>query len=123
MRSGFLLHRSGLTACLQSILFVMLSCSDGPILAEASASRHENGTPLPRGAAPSERERYVAGEGGVFICADQSGAFPMAAINDDFCDCTDGSDEPGTSACHFGHEDPAMAVLTHSCSACVTQKT
>lgn len=27
---------------------------------------------------------------------------PWARVNDDFCDCVDGSDEPGTSACSTG---------------------
>lgn len=36
---------------------------------------------------------------GVFVCSDGSREFADTAVNDDFCDCPDGSDEPGTSAC------------------------
>lgn len=37
-----------------------------------------------------------------FNCLDGSGLYPFHYVNDDFCDCEDGSDEPGTSACSNG---------------------
>ncbi|XP_033137387.1 glucosidase 2 subunit beta isoform X2 [Brassica rapa] len=35
-------------------------------------------------------------------CKDGSKRFTRAQLNDDFCDCADGTDEPGTSACPNG---------------------
>jgi protein kinase C substrate 80K-H len=40
-----------------------------------------------------------AARDGRFFCVDGLADFPLAALNDDYCDCTDGSDEPGTAAC------------------------
>jgi hypothetical protein len=34
-----------------------------------------------------------------FSCVGHKGEPVTASLNDDFCDCKDGSDEPGTSAC------------------------
>lgn len=37
-----------------------------------------------------------------FKCKDGSQRIPLSKVNDDYCDCLDGSDEPGTSACSNG---------------------
>jgi len=49
------------------------------------------------GVPPAEQSLYI---GDTFRCkAGGSSTLPAAAINDNFCDCQDGSDEPGTGAC------------------------
>ncbi|KAK3163440.1 hypothetical protein QOZ80_1AG0003730 [Eleusine coracana subsp. coracana] len=49
---------------------------------------------------PPQDEAYY--KGGVIKCRDGSGRFTRDKLNDDFCDCPDGTDEPGTSACPEG---------------------
>ncbi|ELU04710.1 hypothetical protein CAPTEDRAFT_173651 [Capitella teleta] len=54
----------------------------------------------PRGVAISKAEFYQ--EGRDFQCLDGSQLIAFEKINDDYCDCDDGSDEPGTAACPNG---------------------
>ncbi|KAI3688345.1 hypothetical protein L1987_82057 [Smallanthus sonchifolius] len=55
------------------------------------------------GVAP-EDETYYKGlwSSGTIKCKDGSRTFTKSQLNDDFCDCFDGTDEPGTSACPTG---------------------
>mmetsp|Transcript_21286 Transcript_21286/g.59166 ORF Transcript_21286/g.59166 Transcript_21286/m.59166 type:complete len:239 (+) Transcript_21286:233-949(+) len=50
-----------------------------------------------RGVAPSDWQRYCCT--GSFACHASGEAIACDRVNDDYCDCRDGSDEPGTSAC------------------------
>lgn len=54
----------------------------------------------PRGVPLSKRQFYD--ENSPFTCLDGSRTIPFDQVNDDYCDCKDGSDEPGTAACPNG---------------------
>lgn len=53
-----------------------------------------------RGMHPEKRSRYNPTSD--FTCLDDSATIPFSLVNDDYCDCRDGSDEPGTAACANG---------------------
>lgn len=56
-------------------------------------------TPAMLGINPEEKGYY---ESMKIMCKDGSKSFSRDRLNDDFCDCADGTDEPGTSACPEG---------------------
>uniref|UniRef100_A0A8R1TJG9 Glucosidase 2 subunit beta n=1 Tax=Onchocerca volvulus TaxID=6282 RepID=A0A8R1TJG9_ONCVO len=81
----------------------------------------------PRGVPFARGPFYATGE--TFACVDNSKSIPFSQVNDDYCDCADGSDEPGTSACPnakfhclnrgFKAEDiPSNRVNDQICDCC-----
>lgn len=54
----------------------------------------------PRGVSLTNHHFYD--ESKPFTCLDGSATVPFDQVNDDYCDCRDGSDEPGTAACPNG---------------------
>ncbi|VDN01722.1 unnamed protein product [Thelazia callipaeda] len=88
--------------CISNLLFVIVE-SDLSIglLKKTGNSPKPNGYGnRPRGVPFSRGPFYTTGE--VFACIDNSKAIPFSQVNDNYCDCQDGSDEPGTSACPNG---------------------
>ena len=56
----------------------------------------------PRGVPRHWTRLYKADAQSMFTCTDSREKIPFKHMNDDYCDCKDGSDEPGTSACING---------------------
>lgn len=61
------------------------------------------------GVPPQMESLYKPDSNGNWHCIlDPSHVIRFDQINDNFCDCPDGSDEPGTNACEFTFESPKM---------------
>ena len=57
--------------------------------------------PIVRGIPISKNPLYAPGKD--FVCLDGSKTIPFIQVNDDYCDCADATDEPGTAACTNGY--------------------
>ncbi|BCR87650.1 putative protein kinase C substrate [Aspergillus chevalieri] len=79
----------------QSSLFLAAS-----LAASTVVTASKDGSSRPRGVAPEFSKFYKDPE--TFTCISHPALqVPFSAVNDDYCDCPDGSDEPGTSACSY----------------------
>ncbi|KAI8936759.1 hypothetical protein NX059_006006 [Plenodomus lindquistii] len=69
-----------------------------PVLAATSNAASEPARP--RGVGPEFAKYYK--DASTFTCISNPALqMPIARVNDDYCDCPDGSDEPGTAACSY----------------------
>lgn len=66
---------------------------------EPSNKEHVN---LVRGTHELQKSYYQQNEKGHFYCINSQDKINFDQVNDDYCDCLDGSDEPGTNACSNG---------------------
>ena len=64
-----------------------------------------------RGVDPALTARYQPSSG-KFTCFDRSRSLPVAQVNDNFCDCLDGSDEPGEALSWTAVADRCWRQLT-----------
>jgi len=85
----------------------------------------------PLGVPLSKADQYAVASGS-FACLADGGSISFSRINDGYCDCTDGSDEPGTAACahldgsqfycrnvgHRGKYIPSSHVMDSVCDCC-----
>eukprot|EP01043_Picozoa_sp_COSAG02_P006510 COSAG02_NODE_186_length_30414_cov_24.815372_11_plen_332_part_00 len=69
------------------------------VAAAAAGAQTADGAALV-GVDPEDETYRGLGPGDTFVCSDGSvTAVPFERLNDRFCDCRDGSDEPGTGVC------------------------
>ncbi|XP_063407852.1 glucosidase 2 subunit beta-like [Mytilus trossulus] len=68
---------------------------------EQKAPEHLNLDPVVdvRGVNPEDIELYHPDSNKLFTCLQSKKKIPFTEVNDDYCDCDDNTDEPGTSAC------------------------
>lgn len=72
------------------------------LLTSFKRSQNEYAAPLLRGIDPKNRLRYeLAMRKGAFRCLISGEEIAVSHLNDDYCDCQDGTDEPSTSACSY----------------------
>ena len=99
--------RSFLVCLISQLLF--LSAHSG-----SSSSMGEDLSRMARGVPLMKRSLYDPNIQ-TFSCLDGSRVIPVRQVNDDYCDCKDGSDEPGTSACpQVRSDEPVTSACPQS---------
>jgi protein kinase C substrate 80K-H len=88
--------RKAPTAAPMMRFVVALTCA-AVSLATATASVVKTPRHL-LGVDPALKHLY-ASSSSAFVCDGNAKTIPLSRVNDEYCDCDDGSDEPGTSAC------------------------
>lgn len=86
-------------------------------MSRAGAGKLTLTLPSPLACLRAEYDLYVPSSHGIFACLDGSKNVPFSAVNDDYCDCEDGSDEPGPSCSSLFLSDccsPSSRRLTDS---------
>lgn len=58
-------------------------------------------TSRPRGVGPEFAKFYKSTDNYFSCISNPTFRIPLSQVNDDYCDCPDGSDEPGTAACTY----------------------
>ncbi|KAI8813715.1 glucosidase II beta subunit-like-domain-containing protein [Cladochytrium replicatum] len=84
---------------------------------DESSPASTNRSRIRRGVSPDRASRYDAKlhpEG--FVCDQPPRVVPWSVVDDDYCDCEDATDEPGTSACS-GKGRGSKFVCTHAKSS------
>lgn len=87
----------------QVLVAALLCAAAARALRSADAAAHI------RGVRPELADKYAPTDGGKFTCLDGSKTLDFGAVNDNFCHCADGSDEPGALYAGCGH---SIAFLT-----------
>ncbi|EAW11825.1 putative protein kinase C substrate [Aspergillus clavatus NRRL 1] len=96
-------HNTGLARKLNA--FIMILSQGALVIASIAAcsttvAAASDGSARPRGVGPEFAKFYK--DTTTFTCISNPAIkIPFSAVNDDYCDCPDGSDEPGTSACSY----------------------
>lgn len=93
------------------VVFVVLRGSRGEkrVVQSEEERRDSIAAPAEAGFLPSEWRKKAYQE--QFWCSPHH-AIPLGHVNDDYCDCTDGSDEPATGACSFQTHNAAVFHCT-----------
>eukprot|EP01038_Epipyxis_sp_PR26KG_P008063 gene8063-10923_t len=73
--------------------------NDPSLMAGAAGSAKQEKIDISRGVHPIQKSKYDQLLAKEFKCDDGKKLLAWSSINDDFCDCLDKSDEPGTNAC------------------------